>query len=91
MAKPRRTPRQDVKVLFDLRLLRETLEAARVEFSEVQRTVAQRGRAARLRTSEQRITDLVNQADGLSEDDIELLWRTASPRMPGFAPADRGA
>jgi hypothetical protein len=43
----------------------------------------ERRRAARLRTLEQRLAELVNQAYGLSADDIDLLWRTAPPRMPG--------
>ena len=43
----------------------------------------ERARTARLRTLEQSIATLVNQAYGLSADDIELLWRTAPPRMPG--------
>lgn len=42
----------------------------------------ERARAVRLRTLEQRIAELVNRAYGLSADDIELLWRTAPPRMP---------
>lgn len=31
---------------------------------------------------EQRINDLVNEAYGLSSSDIELMWKTAPPRMP---------
>ncbi|RJO64294.1 MAG: hypothetical protein C4523_18725 [Myxococcales bacterium] len=36
--------------------------------------------AARL---ERRLSDLVNQAYGLTPDEIELMWKTAPPRMPG--------
>jgi hypothetical protein len=43
----------------------------------------ERRRAARLRALEQRLAELVNQAYELSAEDIELLWRTAPPRMPG--------
>ena len=31
---------------------------------------------------ERRLSDLVNQAYGLSPEEIDLLWRTAPPRMP---------
>jgi hypothetical protein len=31
---------------------------------------------------ERRLADLVNQAYGLTSEEIELLWRTAPPRMP---------
>ena len=51
------------------------------------RLVREHARAARLRTLEHRIADLVNQAYGLADDDIDLLWRTAPPRMPGSTPA----
>lgn len=40
-------------------------------------------------TLEHRISDLVNQAYGLTPEDIDLLWKTAPPRMP-FARPDRG-
>ena len=51
----------------------------------------ERVRAARLRILEQRIAELVNQAYRLSTEDMELLWRTAPPRMPGTAPAPTSA
>jgi hypothetical protein len=35
---------------------------------------------------EREINDLVNQAYGLSEEEIALMWRTAPPRMPLPAP-----
>jgi hypothetical protein len=35
------------------------------------------------RQLEQRLSNLVNQAYRLTEAEIELLWRTAPPRMPG--------
>jgi methylase of polypeptide subunit release factors len=31
---------------------------------------------------ESRISDLVNQAYGLTEEEVEILWKTAPPRMP---------
>lgn len=39
-------------------------------------------RAAQVRVLERRLSDLVNRAYRLTEDEIELLWRTAPPRMP---------
>jgi hypothetical protein len=35
--------------------------------------------------SEGRLPDPVNQAYGLTADEVELMWRTAPPRMP-FTP-----
>jgi hypothetical protein len=33
---------------------------------------------------ERRLSDLVNKAYGLTEEEISLMWSTAPPRMPGF-------
>ena len=33
-------------------------------------------------TLERGLADLVNQAYGLTPDEVELLWRTAPPQMP---------
>jgi hypothetical protein len=44
----------------------------------------ERARAAQVRTLERRLSDLVNQAYRLTTDEIDLLWRTAPPRMPQF-------
>ncbi|CAN5839658.1 hypothetical protein BH23ACT11_BH23ACT11_13110 [soil metagenome] len=33
---------------------------------------------------ERRLSDLVNQAYGLIPEEVDLLWATAPPRMPGF-------
>ena len=35
---------------------------------------------------ERRVSDLVNQAYGLTPDEVDLMWRTAPPRMPVPAP-----
>ena len=40
------------------------------------------GRAGEALALERRLAALVNAAYGLSEADVELLWRTAPPRMP---------
>jgi hypothetical protein len=43
----------------------------------------ERERAARMHALERRVSDLVNLAYRLTDDEMELLWRTAPPRMPG--------
>lgn len=40
-----------------------------------------RAKAAKL---ERRLSDLVNDAYGLTESEVDLLWRTAPPRKPRF-------
>lgn len=35
---------------------------------------------------ERKISDLVNEAYGLTPDEVSLIWRTASPRMPIAGP-----
>ena len=37
-------------------------------------------------TLEARVSDLVNAAYGLTQDEIALMWDTAPPRMPGETP-----
>lgn len=44
---------------------------------------AEQTRAARLRALERRMSDLILQAYQLTDEEIDLLWRTAPPRMPG--------
>ncbi|HEY8506050.1 MAG TPA: TaqI-like C-terminal specificity domain-containing protein, partial [Gemmataceae bacterium] len=39
---------------------------------------------------EQRVSDLVNAAYGLTPEEVALLWRTAPPRMPTDPPDDTG-
>jgi len=34
---------------------------------------------------ERKLSDLVNEAYGLTEEEVDLLWKTAPPRMPRFA------
>lgn len=47
------------------------------------RTVAPMARRlAEAMRHEQRLSDLVNEAYGLTPDDVALMWRTAPPRMP---------
>ncbi len=43
-----------------------------------------------MRRLEQRLSNLVNQAYGLTPEDIELIWRTAPPRMPIEPPERAG-
>jgi len=54
------------------------------ELTETHRhyTDPERARAAKVRTLERELSDLINQAYGLSDDEINLLWRTAPPRTP---------
>lgn len=42
--------------------------------------------ATEARGLEQRISDLVNEAYGLTPDDVRLMWETAPPRMPIKSP-----
>ena len=51
-----------------------------------QATPVQQRQAEALRL-ERRLADLVNQAYGLTPEEIDLLWRTAPPRMPVGRPA----
>ncbi|MBX7073547.1 MAG: hypothetical protein K1X71_10405 [Pirellulales bacterium] len=50
---------------------------------EWQRTIAPaRERAAEALVLERRISDLVNEAYGLTPEEVDLMWETAPPRMP---------
>lgn len=44
-------------------------------------------RLAEAMQHEQRLSDLVNEAYGLTPEDVALMWRTAPPRMPIPAPS----
>ena len=37
---------------------------------------------------ERQVSDLVNEAFGLTPEDVRLMWETAPPRMPLAAPND---
>ena len=54
------------------------------ELTETHRRYAspERQRAAEVLALERRLSDLVNRAYRLTDDEIALLWRTAPPRMP---------
>jgi hypothetical protein len=41
-----------------------------------------RALAAEILTLERTLSDLVNQAYGLTSGEIDLMWKTAPPRMP---------
>ncbi len=43
--------------------------------------------AAEVRSLERRVSDLVNDAYGLTPDEVRLMWETAPPRMPIAPPA----
>ncbi len=59
--------------------------AALAELKRVHESYAlpERQRRAEMAKRERRLADLVNQAYGLSEEEVALMWRTAPPRMPG--------
>ena len=46
-----------------------------------------RALAAEALKLENQLSDLVNEAYGLTPDEVALLWQTAPPRMPIPAPA----
>ena len=61
------------------------LHALRDEYT---RTVEPaRALAAEALTLERTLSDLVNQAYGMSSAEIEFIWKTAPPRMPIPPPA----
>ena len=55
----------------------------RMSFTVVEYALNSRREEMRL---EHRISDLVNQAYGLTPEDIDLMWKTAPPRMPFSRP-----
>lgn len=56
-----------------LRALRETFNTYSSRIQAMEREIL---------GLEQQITDMVNEAFSLTAEDIELMWRTAPPRMP---------
>lgn len=46
-----------------------------------------RAQAAEAQVLERRLSDLVNEAYGLTPDEVTLMWQTAPPRMPFAGPA----
>jgi hypothetical protein len=46
-----------------------------------------RAQAAEALQLERQLSELVNEAYGLTPDEVALMWQTAPPRMP-FAPGD---
>ena len=69
--RPKGAPRLTPKALTELTDLHR-------QYADAEQT-----RAARLRALERCLSDLVIQAYRLDDDEIDLLWRTAPPRMPG--------
>lgn len=45
-----------------------------------------RERAGEVAALERVVAEAVNEAYGLTEEDVQLMWRTAPPRMPGVGP-----
>ncbi len=65
-------PTGHIKPLFH----EKTLAKAMAGFPAMQH------RAAEAQQHERRLADLVNQAYGLTPEEIDLMWKTAPPRMP---------
>ena len=63
------------------------LTAAAVRHVRDEHTSTVARRLAEAVRHEQRLSDLVNQAYGLTEEDVTPMWRTAPPRMPIPPPA----
>jgi len=64
------------------RLTPATLRDLRSGYTEIATPVREdRAEAAKL---ERRLSDLVNEAYGLTPEEVDLLWSTAPPRMPRF-------
>jgi len=74
-ARPRAAGRLSPAALRDLR-------AAHADYA-----APIRAGEAEVRQIERRLAELVNAAYGLTPADVDLLWRTAPPRMPGEPPA----
>jgi hypothetical protein len=62
------------------------LRALREGYAEQAAPVRQR--QAEALKLERRLADLVNQAYGLTPEEVDLLWRTAPPRMPVGQPGE---
>lgn len=61
-------------------------EIARLKREHVDTVEPARLAAAEAVTLERRLSQIVNDAYGLTPEDIDLMWRTAPPRMPLTAP-----
>ena len=57
----------------DLRRIREAYEEIVPEMQK---------RKAEILQHERRLSDLVNEAYGLTPEEVDLMWKTAPPRMP---------
>ena len=57
-------------------------DIARLKTEHKQIVQPAREARARILATERQLSDIVNRAYGLSEEDVALMWRTAPPRMP---------
>ena len=62
-------------------------EIARIKREHAETVAPARQAAAEALRLERRLSDLVNQAYGLTPEEVALMWSTAPPRMPLVAPA----
>ena len=84
-ARNRRWPPCPPPCVFRFPVLRsETAEGGLLSQFQLFSTPA---RAAEMLKLERTLSDLVNQAYGLTPAEIELMWQTAPPRMPMPPPA----
>ncbi|MFM8443936.1 MAG: hypothetical protein ACKN9W_11435 [Methylococcus sp.] len=72
------------KPLFNRRLLREAVNQHPILLDDEQRKLALNW-AASVQTLERELSAIVNRCYGLTDAEIDLLWRTAPPRMPNTA------
>jgi hypothetical protein len=57
-------------------------EIARLKREYADTLIPARDAEADIRTLERKLSDLVNASYGLTTDEVELMWRTAPPRIP---------
>jgi hypothetical protein len=72
----------EIQSLDPSALANSSLQDLRAGYAEMATPVREdRTEVAKL---EQRLSDLINQAYGLTPEEVDLLWSTAPPRMPKF-------
>ncbi len=75
-----------VRAVLPRRRSLSAAEIARLKREHADTIQPARHAATEARRLEQKVSDLVNKAYGLTPDDVRLMWATAPPRMPLAAP-----
>ena len=75
-----------VRAVLPKRRSLSAAEVARLKREHADTIQPARNAATEARRLEQKVSDLVNQAYGLTPEDVRLMWATAPPRMPLAAP-----